>query len=146
MLQMHYSPRALKSSSKFSEDFIFHLPEKSVTLFSIWMRAGAQMLIFAGLKSIVTSDFAQCLCALSSCRWVKPCTPPASAPPFIGSQLPRMRSWSNAEAGGRERLPLLKARFQADPPPLARRWKICIRAGKCTSTKTFHVDEQSLQI
>lgn len=57
-LKSIHSPSALKSSSKFSEDFIFHFPEKSVTLFSISVQALAEINIIglsADYKPIVVA-------------------------------------------------------------------------------------------
>lgn len=105
------SPRAFSSSSKFSEDFILHFPEKSVTL--------ASMVFVAPCcrgdvcRSELGSDGKLCG------RFGKSRPLFASAPPFVGSQLAwiwRRSSQCRARSQGGT-LPLLLSPGSCCTPP-----------------------------
>lgn len=101
-----HSPSAFKRSSKFSEDFIFHFPEKSVTFFSMLVQVAVAEMVLCRLE-------ADCNCGLSGSvpslltRFVKPVSPlcPHQRLRWLADSSPGSDAGpANAEAGGREGL------------------------------------------
>lgn len=97
-------PSAFKRSSKFSEDFIFHFPEKSVTFFSMLVQVA---------EMVLRRLEADCNCGLSGSvpslltRFVKPVSPlcPHQRLRWLADSSPGSDAGpANAEGGGREGL------------------------------------------